>query len=959
MRPQQMDYDYNIRGWLTQINDVDAFENYALPDCAINDEPTCPPVCDYTVKFPCVGGLSIIGIIVDGGQSMQLNPPYSFPIGCHDILTLELAIKDWLESNNYLYQSVLVYMEGNILNIQILGSEVVFNYVETAYLSFTSSGSRQKEYFIASNCEDREEEDICDICEMKGYPCERCPYSELQEPCITCETLGIDITVNCLPCETPTTRCEGCQNLGYGSCEDCPLTVRTIEPIRLEMAYNQSNATQAANAHLVHLRETARYYLHDGSTRTSSFDQMLVIGEGPFASGDLVHVMEIELPFMPIGNNTFTTVLNSIEQLVEAELEMAEVTDPAAQTAFSGAVIQALEAAWGGLTTEDDPVPYEPQSFNRDIFAMDLYYGEGNQYTGTPGQANGNISGITWGVNFGHKQTYGFSYDAINRLTSGTHRSQLTPEEWDNDNKYGMSATYDPAGNILTLGRNGVIGTCPLADGSAPFNFGEMDNLSYTYGTGNRLIAISESSNTDYGFKGGGGGISYDDNGNMTSVGYKGGTFQYNHLNLPHLFDAGGGDINWKYDAAGTKLQKDVVASDPDATYTKDYILGIEYKDDEVEAIYHSDGRAVLNEDGEFVYEYYIKDHLGNVRVVFSDQDNNGYIWPFGVVGGLLWNGESYYEEEGHEIVQESHYYPFGMGMDGSWSGVVNEPNNDYLYNGNERISDLELNFDDFNFRTYDASIGRFIQVDLLAEWAPEWTPYRFGFDNPVTYWDPLGLFETKREARRYRRKMRREARRKGEKYAGARIKKNKDGRYDVRSKGSDGYVTRNADGNLEYGATAYATNAIRQDYPNGWERFKNTNFLTGIAYGLLNDAWLVTQRINAFDTQTTHLSGDFASKKEYTMGLVNTAATAIPVARATVSVRAVTPQGVTVASRLNAAQFSKFFKGTVVARMHPVTRGRINRLVNKGVDQVNKRVETGSVLFMGTKTAGNAVNNE
>ncbi len=104
-----------------------------------------------------------------------------------------------------------------------------------------------------------------------------------------------------------------------------------------------------------------------------------------------------------------------------------------------------------------------------------------------------------------------------------------------------------------------------------------MDNLSYTYGTRNRLLAKSESSNTDYGFKGGGGGISYDGNGNMTSVGYKGGTFQYNHLNLPLLFNAGSGDINWKYDAADTKLQKDVVASDPDATYAQDYILGIEY----------------------------------------------------------------------------------------------------------------------------------------------------------------------------------------------------------------------------------------------------------------------------------------------------------------------------------------------------------------------------------------------
>ena len=40
--------------------------------------------------------------------------------------------------------------------------------------------------------------------------------------------------------------------------------------------------------------------------------------------------------------------------------------------------------------------------------------------------------------------------------------------------------------------------------------------------------------------------------------------------------------------------------------------------------------------------------------------------------------------------------------------------------------------------------IGRWGVVDPLAEKAPNWTPYRYAFNNPVKYIDPKGLFETK-----------------------------------------------------------------------------------------------------------------------------------------------------------------------------------------------------------------------
>lgn len=43
-------------------------------------------------------------------------------------------------------------------------------------------------------------------------------------------------------------------------------------------------------------------------------------------------------------------------------------------------------------------------------------------------------------------------------------------------------------------------------------------------------------------------------------------------------------------------------------------------------------------------------------------------------------------------------------------------------------------------FRGYDPQLGRFNQVDPLAELFYAWTPYQFGFNDPIFWSDPLGL---------------------------------------------------------------------------------------------------------------------------------------------------------------------------------------------------------------------------
>jgi RHS repeat-associated protein len=71
-----------------------------------------------------------------------------------------------------------------------------------------------------------------------------------------------------------------------------------------------------------------------------------------------------------------------------------------------------------------------------------------------------------------------------------------------------------------------------------------------------------------------------------------------------------------------------------------------------------------------------------------------------------------------------------------------------YRYNGKEL--DEATGLYDYGARYYDPAIGRWGQVDPLAEEAPEWTPYRYAFNNPISFIDPDGLFESEAAAKAY-----------------------------------------------------------------------------------------------------------------------------------------------------------------------------------------------------------------
>jgi len=94
--------------------------------------------------------------------------------------------------------------------------------------------------------------------------------------------------------------------------------------------------------------------------------------------------------------------------------------------------------------------------------------------------------------------------------------------------------------------------------------------------------------------------------------------------------------------------------------------------------------------------------------------------------------------ENESEIVQENHYYPFGLNHEGPWYGGIG-PENKYQYNGKELNEDFGLNWYDFGARWQDPAIGRLSGVDSLAGDFPSWSSYSYTFNNPIRFIDPDG----------------------------------------------------------------------------------------------------------------------------------------------------------------------------------------------------------------------------
>lgn len=319
-----------------------------------------------------------------------------------------------------------------------------------------------------------------------------------------------------------------------------------------------------------------------------------------------------------------------------------------------------------------------------------------------------------------------YDYNAQNMLTDSGYNEG--DRQNDGQGNYDESLSYDKMGNVQSLLRSGL-----LDDGS----YGLIDNLSYNY-HGNQLLKVDDAAVGPY-YQGAFHFVDgadeaveyeYDANGNLVrdlnkgiiSISYdlniQPRKIEYNDgRNASYVYDAEGNKLSVSYNLTAMSsaqpqmpvMQSSNVASAnmSNGQKTIDYCGNIIYDGDET-MILNDVGYALCDKDHTLSFHYYLKDHLGNNRVVVS--------------------------EDG-KIEQVNDYYPTGALMASSKGGDTQR----FKYNGKELERTNGLNWYGYGARNYDAAIVRWDGMDKLCEKYSPFTPYGYCLNRFLNYYDKIG----------------------------------------------------------------------------------------------------------------------------------------------------------------------------------------------------------------------------
>ncbi|MCH8558767.1 MAG: hypothetical protein LAT84_13145 [Balneolia bacterium] len=388
----------------------------------------------------------------------------------------------------------------------------------------------------------------------------------------------------------------------------------------------------------------------------------------------------------------------------------------------------------GWLTSINDPIDLEGRSFGMELHYYSRLHGSSG------GNYNGNISDIRWSTPSADSQlhTYQYYYDRANRLVGANYkesgiyltdypynvRGSNTPNVQVTDNfDFTQPIGYDANGNFQSLRRNNDEG------GKQVYNY------SYYPGT-NRLRNTNGSDTAD--------NYLYDAAGNVTANSERNiSNITYDHRNLTQHISTDNGLHLYTYNSEGLRIGKqfrDVV--NDSMTVNKRYIYGAY---GELIAQFGGAGVDYWNISGPggegigrkgqtppigigdlmsmesgtyegYMRYYYLKDHLGSVRVTLNQ------------------NGS---------VVGHDDYYPFGLQMPGRSNNSANR-DDDQKFTGHffEQEGDLEIYH--AQARMYDPAIGRFLGVDAMRGKYPTINSYHYTLNNPVIYTDPTGMWVAK-----------------------------------------------------------------------------------------------------------------------------------------------------------------------------------------------------------------------
>ena len=368
-------------------------------------------------------------------------------------------------------------------------------------------------------------------------------------------------------------------------------------------------------------------------------------------------------------------------------------------------------------------------------FREDLYYADGLDSA----CYNGNISTVKWKArNDSQYKGYNLRYDGCNRLYSAVYGEVDNLTSY--SNYFNEYAEYDSNGNITRLLRRGLVDT--MHGG-----FGLVDNLYMTY-NGNLLTSVRDNASrmayagaTDFdGVAGLEYPLTYNGAGSLTSdAGRRIARIDYDCLNNPVRIQFTDGNVTrYVYSATGEKLRviyqtavpnitvaignaRELMPSEILYTDSTDYLLGgaLTLRNGKIDKYLFDEGycqaESLNATQDNFMFYYYDRDHLGNVRQVTKAMGSTG------------------------TVMQTMNYYPFGAQFcDGSADTSDMQP---YKYNGKEFDKMHGLNTYDYGARQYNPITARWDRVDPLAEKYYGVSPYVYCTNNPVMLVDPDGLF--------------------------------------------------------------------------------------------------------------------------------------------------------------------------------------------------------------------------
>lgn len=376
------------------------------------------------------------------------------------------------------------------------------------------------------------------------------------------------------------------------------------------------------------------------------------------------------------------------------------------------------------------------------VFEEHLFYDDGSP-TNSTACFNGNVSCMKWA--FGNNRNlhqYNYSYDQLDRLTAAEYTTS-NPKT-----NYSVWYSYDSNGNPQSVLRY---------DG-----LNMIDNMLYHY-DGNQISKISDSAGSavNYGFfdfkkKSTNNTIEYiyDNNGSIIRDRNKGLqriTYDVNNNPKTMLFSDGNA-TTYTYTSEGKKLRtvylnttdelashyifyledllnaNELLYSDSAASEISrelyeneyaditlsltqiDYIDNFIFENNRIAKYLFGSGYISFDISGNPVYHFYIKDHLGSVRVVANQE-------------GM--------------IEQKNTYFPYGGMISRQSSNYGIQP---YKYNGKELDMQHGLELYDYGARMYDPANLRWSSVDPLAEKYPNLSPYVYCGGNPVNRIDPMGM---------------------------------------------------------------------------------------------------------------------------------------------------------------------------------------------------------------------------